>query len=157
MNLVPRGAKQQQQQCDKLLKRQLKLSVSTRRNKIPMKSKESSSPQGIPRLLHTVAGFIFVFLFFWLAAFRVVFSLLAFVFDVSHIRVQKAKKKKLDLSYASVAGGGGGDQNGRIYLTAALELVKKKKKKWRENRKQKRLVRFLVLLPQDCCQSCCCL
>lgn len=66
-----------------------------------MKSKESSSPQGIPRLLHTVAGFIFVFLFFCLAAFRVVFSLLAFVFDVSHIRVQKAKKekKKLDLSY----------------------------------------------------------
>jgi hypothetical protein len=59
MNLVPRGAEQQQQQqCDKLLKRQLKLSVSTRRNKIPMKSKESSSPQGIPRLLYTFAGFI---------------------------------------------------------------------------------------------------
>jgi hypothetical protein len=44
MNLVPRGAEQQQQQqCDKLLKRQLKLSVSTRRNKIPMKSKESTA------------------------------------------------------------------------------------------------------------------
>jgi hypothetical protein len=44
--------------------------------------------------------------------------------------VQKAKKEKikLDLSYASVAGGGGGDQNGRIYLTAALKLVKKNKK-----------------------------
>jgi hypothetical protein len=30
------------------------------------------------------------------------------------------------LSYASVAGGGGGDQNGRIYLTAAMELGGKK-------------------------------